>query len=140
MCIRDRASPLPLPIRNVGPQTTITCPAGAVHIWPGQYIQGIVDAYPGTTTFCLRAGVYSLTSSIRPKTGNTFVGEYGAILDGSGYWPISDDTQAAFRAHNEDIDYVTIRNLVIRKMPYSGIHTWYSVSYTHLTLPTSDLV
>ena len=39
----------------------------------------------GTTTFCLRAGVHYLTSSIRPKTGNTFVGEYGAILDGSGW-------------------------------------------------------
>ena len=34
----------------------------------------------------------------------------------------ADDTQAAFRAHNEDIDYVTIRNLVIRKMP----HQWHS--------------
>ena len=41
---------------------------------------------------------------------------HGAILDGSG-WSTADDTQAAFRAHNEDIDYVTIRNLVIRNMP-----------------------
>ena len=40
--------------------------------------------YPGATTFCLRAGVHDLTSSITPKTGNTFVGEYGAILDGTG--------------------------------------------------------
>ena len=68
---------------NVGPQATITCPAGAVNIVPGQSIQPLVNMYPGGTTFCLRAGVHRLTSSIRPKTGNTFVGEYGAILDGS---------------------------------------------------------
>ena len=41
-----------------GPQATITCPAGAVSILPGQTIQGIVNLYPGTTTFCLRAGVH----------------------------------------------------------------------------------
>ncbi|HEU5255965.1 MAG TPA: hypothetical protein VFU28_08250, partial [Vicinamibacterales bacterium] len=104
-----------------GPQATITCPAGAVDIWPGQYIQGIINLYSGTTTFCLRAGVHYLTSSITPKTGFTFVGEYGAILDGSS-WSTSDSTQAAFRAHNQDIDYVTIRNLVIRRMPQKGIH------------------
>ena len=129
---------LPPSITNVGPQATITCPAGAVDIWPGQYIQGIVNAYPGPTTFCLRAGVHSLTSSIRPNTGNTFVGEYGAILDGTGYWPISDDTQAAFRAHNEDIDYVTIRNLVIRNMPQHGIQAFY-VMADHWTIEYNEI-
>lgn len=128
----------PPPISSSGPQPTITCPAGAVDIWPGQYIQGIVNAYPGPTTFCLRAGVHSLTSSIRPKTGNTFVGEYGAIVDGTGYWPVSDDTQGAFRAHNEDIDYVTIRNLVIRNMPQSGIHTYYWMS-DHWTIEYNEI-
>src|SRR5687768_1561249 len=71
---------------NVGPQSTITCPAGAVDISPGNNtIQSFVNAYSGATTFCLRAGVHSLISSIKPKTGNTFVGEYGAILDGTGW-------------------------------------------------------
>ena len=63
--------------------------------------------------------MHSLTSSIVPKTGDTFIGEYGAILDGTG-WTTSDDTQAAFRAHNQDIDYVTIRNLVIRQYAAAG--------------------
>ena len=115
------APPPPPPPSAVGPQSTITCPSGAVDIWPGTAIQGVVDIYPGNTTFCLRAGTHSLSSSITPKTGDTFVGEYGAILDGTG-WTTSDDTQAAFRAHNQDIDYVTIRNLVIRNMPQRGIH------------------
>ena len=112
------------PSAGYGPQATITCPAGAVDIWPGQYIQGIVNVYPGATTFCLRAGVHDLTSAITPKTGNTFVGEYGAILDGSN-WSTSDSTQGAFRAHNQDIDFVTIRNLVIRNMSQKGIHAYY---------------
>ena len=121
----------------VGPQSTITCPAGAVSILPGQFIQSFVNLNPGGTTFCLAAGVYNLTSAITPKTGDVFVGEYGAILDGSG-WSTSDDTQAAFRAHNQDIDYVTIRNLVIRNMPQRGIHAYYYMS-DHWTVEYNEI-
>jgi parallel beta-helix repeat protein len=115
------------PDGGVGPQSSIRCPTGAIDIWPGGAIQGTVNAYPGGTAFCLRAGTHALTSSIAPKTGDVFVGEYGAVLDGSG-WTTGDDTQAAFRAHNQDIDRVTIRNLVIRNMPQRGIHAYYTMS------------
>jgi parallel beta-helix repeat protein len=125
------------PPTGYGPQAAITCPAGAVDIFPGQYIQGIVNLYAGATTFCLRAGVHSLTSAITPKTGNTFVGEYGAVLDGSN-WSTSDGTQGAFRAHNQDIDYVTIRNLVIRNMPQQGIHAYYWMS-DHWTIEYNEI-
>jgi len=108
-----------------------------VDIWPGQYIQGIVNLYSGTTTFCLRAGVHYLTSAITPKTSDVFVGEYGAILDGSN-WSTTDSTQAAFRAHNQDIDYVTIRNLVIRKMPQRGIHAYYYMA-DHWTIEYNEI-
>ena len=111
----------------MGPQSTITCPAGAVAILPGQFIQSFVNVNAGGTTFCLRAGVHNVTSSITPKSGDVFVGGYGAILDGSG-WSTTDASQAAFRAHNEDIDDVTIRNLVIRNMPQRGIHAYYWMS------------
>jgi parallel beta-helix repeat protein len=121
-----------------GPQRTITCPSGAIDIWPGQSIQSAVNGYAGATTFCLRAGVHSLISSITPKTGNTFVGEYGAILDGSS-WSSTDSTQAAFRAHNQDIDYVTIRNLVIRKMPQKGIHAFYWLTPDHWTIEYNEI-
>jgi parallel beta-helix repeat protein len=110
-----------------GPHAAITCPAGAVNISPGTNIQNVVNAHPGNTTFCLKAGTHSIKSSITPKTGNTFVGEFGAILDGTG-WTTTDSTQAAFRAHNQDIDDVTIRNLVIRNMPQKGIHAFYWMS------------
>jgi parallel beta-helix repeat protein len=121
------AAPPPPSPSAVGPQSTITCPVGAVNIWPGMSISSTVASYGGGTTFCIHAGVYYLTSSITPKTGDIFVGEYGAILDGSS-WTTGDDTQAAFRAHNQDIDYVTIRNLVIRNMPQRGIHAYYYMS------------
>src|SRR5262245_22410958 len=136
-CAVGAASISAPPASAVGPQPTITCPAGAVDIWPGQYIQGIINLYPGTTTFCLRAGVHYLTSSITPKTSDVFVGEYGAILDGSN-WSTTDSTQAAFRAHNQDIDYVTIRNLVIRKMPQRGIHAYYYMA-DHWTIEYNEI-
>jgi parallel beta-helix repeat protein len=111
----------------VGPQPTIACPADAVVVPPGASIQEAVDAHPRYTTFCLKAGTHTIASAITPHTGDTFVGEYGAILDGTG-WTTTDPDQGAFRAHNEDIDRVTIRNLVIRHMPQKGIHASYSES------------
>ena len=121
------ALPPPPSPSAVGPQATITCPAGAVDIWPGVTVQNIVNSYGPNTTYCLRAGTHALRSAITPKTGDTFVGEYGAILDGTG-WSTTDPNQGAFRAHNQDIDYVTIRNLVIRNMPQKGIHAFYWMS------------
>jgi parallel beta-helix repeat protein len=108
---------------DVGPQPGVVCPAGAVEVRPGIQVQQLVDAHPPRTVFCLRAGLYRLTSPITPKTGNTFIGEYGAVLDGTG-WTTKDTTQGAFRAHNQDIDDVVIRNLVIRNMPQKGIHAF----------------
>ena len=125
------------PSTGVGPQSTITCPAGAIDIWPGTSIQSMINTYAGTTTFCLRAGVHYLTRSIVPKTGNTFVGEYGAALDGTG-WTTTDGTESAFRAYNQDIDYVTIRNLVIRNMSQGGIHAFHMNS-DHWTIEYNEI-
>ena len=110
-----------------GPQSSISCPAGAVDIAPGTNIQNVVNGYGGNTAFCLKAGVHYLTGAITPKTGNAFVGEYGAVLDGTN-WSTTDPNTGAFRAHNQDIDNVTIRNLVIRNMPQRGIHAFYNYS------------
>ena len=128
----------------VGPQPTIACPAGAVDIWPGVTVQNVVNSYGPNTTFCLRAGTHTLRAAITPKTGDTFVGEYGAILDGTG-WSTTDPNQGAFRAHNQDIDYVTIRNLVIRNMPQKGIHAFYwmsdywTIEYTEIAFNKNGL-
>jgi parallel beta-helix repeat protein len=133
--LAGQATPAPPPnVRLVkgeepfaGPRPSITCPPDAVDVWPGARIQTVVNGFPGKSTFCIRAGIHYVTSAVTPKTGNTFVGEYGAILDGS-QWITTDSTQAAFRAHNQDIDDVTIRNLVIRNMPQKGIHAFYWMS------------
>jgi parallel beta-helix repeat protein len=123
----------------VGPQVEITCPAGAIGISPGATIQTVVNAYPGNTTFCLKAGIHRIASAVSPKTGNRFVGEYGAILDGTG-WTTDDPDQGAFRAHDHVVDNVTIRNLVIRNMPRKAIHasftaaTGWTIEYNELTL------
>ena len=139
--------PPPPPVSGVGPNPAITCPAGAVDIWTGQSIQLMINANAAGTTFCLRPGpspgvpgVHYLTSSIRPKTGNTFVGEFGAILDGCASvspscqvvgWTTTERTQAAFRVYddpndpldpNDPVNGVTIRNLVIRNMPQWAIY------------------
>jgi len=94
-----------------------------VAIAPGTNLQTVVNAYPGNTTFCIKAGVHYVSSPVTPKTGNIFVGEYGAVLDGTG-WTATDLSQAAFRAHNQDIDNVTIRNLECRNMPAKCIHAY----------------
>jgi len=123
--------------QTVGPQAAITCPAGAVDIYPGQSIPLVVTANAANTTFCLRAGTHQMTSAITPKTGDIFVGEYGAVLDGST-WSTTDDTQGAFRALNQDIDYVTIRNLVIRNMPQKAITAFHDYA-DHWTIENTEL-
>jgi parallel beta-helix repeat protein len=50
-----------------------------VSIFPGQSIQTAVDQNPIGTTFIIKAGVHRL-QSVTPKTGDTFIGEPGAVL------------------------------------------------------------
>lgn len=56
--------------------------AAAVEIGPGQDIRAIVSAAPPGTAFLLRAGVHRL-QAIRPRDGDTFTGEAGAVLSGA---------------------------------------------------------
>lgn len=109
-----------------GPRVDISCPVGSVAVAASASsatLQNAVSAAPGGTAFCIAAGVHPWTSSVTPKSGDTFVGAVGAVLDGSG-WITSDTTQGAFRAHNQDIDNVVIRNLVIRNMPQKGVNVY----------------
>ena len=48
---------------------------------PGDSIQAAVDRHPGAT-FVFKPGVYRL-QTITPRTGQTFVGERGAVLSGA---------------------------------------------------------
>src|SRR4051812_22476626 len=64
-----------------GPQASITCPAGSVLVSGGSTaLQTAISANIGATTFCLTNAVHVWTGSVAPKSGNTFVGQLGAVL------------------------------------------------------------
>lgn len=77
-------------------------PTSGTVISPGESIQAKVDANPAGTAFVLKAGVHRL-QQVRPKSGNTFAGEPGAVLSGArlltafaregGYWVAAGQTQ-----------------------------------------------
>jgi parallel beta-helix repeat protein len=56
--------------------------ASTVNISPGTSIQSVVNANPAGTTFVLEPGVYRM-QSVTPKNGDSFIGQSGAILNGS---------------------------------------------------------
>ncbi len=112
-----------------GPQA-IAQPGGSVAIAYSSTtasIQTAINANAPGTTFWIEkgggTGVRAQTVALVPKTGDVFVFELGAVLDGST-WVTSDTTQASFRAHNENIDTVTIRNATIQNMPRGGIRAY----------------
>ena len=77
-------------------------PEGPVPIAVGQSIQSVVDAHPPGTTFLIKSGIHRL-ETVKPKSGNTFTGEPGAVLSGARvltaferhgtYWVATDQRQ-----------------------------------------------
>jgi parallel beta-helix repeat protein len=77
-------------------------PRALVPIPVEQSIQSAVDAHPSGTAFLIKAGVHRL-ETVKPKTGNTFIGERGAVLSGARlltsftregrYWVATDQRQ-----------------------------------------------
>lgn len=128
-CAGSREERLQLVKRGRGQQETITCPEGSVNIAPRQGIAAATNARPAGTSFCIQSGVHLVTTPIVPKTGNTYTGQYGAVLDGST-WASSglDQTASAFRAYDQDVDDVTIRNLLIREMPWGAVMAFHEFS------------
>ena len=89
-------SPASLPVTVSGANVTgvnLSAYSGpSVTITPGSAIQPLVDANPAGTTFVFEPGLYRLSSTIRPKSGDSFVGQTAcappatpcpAILSGS---------------------------------------------------------
>jgi len=56
--------------------------AATVNVYPSNNIQTLVNANASGTTFVITPGVYRM-QSIVPKSGNIFLGQPGAILNGS---------------------------------------------------------
>jgi hypothetical protein len=86
-----------------------SAPAGAVTLSPGaSTIQGAISSHPAGTTYYLTAGTYSISGSIDPQDGDTFIGAPGAIIDGSNSQPVA----FGFNNHakNVKLEYLTIQH------------------------------
>jgi hypothetical protein len=59
-----------------------SCPLDAIAIEPGSSIQAAVDSVGEGGVFCLKKGVHR-AQAVRPRTGQMFYGESGAVLNGS---------------------------------------------------------
>jgi parallel beta-helix repeat protein len=96
----------PAQIAPSSPELATT--ATQVTISPGQSIQAKVNSYPAGTQFLLKAGTY-YSQRVVPKSGNAFIGEPGAILDGKGA------TRYAFERGNSPYpNNVVVKGLIIQ--------------------------
>ena len=89
------------------PRPAVTCSAPhGVAIGPGDDAQRVVDAHPAGTTYLVKAGVHLRNFSVRPRSGDRFCGEPGAVLDGGR------SLAAAFSggARNVTLDSITVRD------------------------------
>jgi parallel beta-helix repeat protein len=82
------------------------CASGGVPIGVGDVAQLVVDAHPAGTTYLIKAGTHLRNFSVRPRTGDTFCGEPGAVLDGGR------SLKSAFSGGTSDVtlDSLTVRD------------------------------
>jgi hypothetical protein len=87
-------------------QPAATCASGGVAIGTGDNAQQVVDAHGAGTTYVVKAGTHLRNFSVRPKSGDSFCGEPGAVLDGGR------SLKTAFwgGATNVTLDSVTVRD------------------------------
>lgn len=86
--------------------TSTSMPAGAIVVPVGVDIQSVVDSAPAGSTFWIEAGEHRM-QSVTPKDNDHFIGQEGAILNGShqitdftkegANWVASDQTQEGMR-------------------------------------------
>ena len=112
-------APAPLPT-TPGPIAALN-PTSGVVINPGDDWNAKIRAYPPGTAFWIKAGVHQIRSTITPKSGQSFVGEVGAIVDGGGVTYYGIDKGPAPFANN-----VTVRNLVFQRFP--GPRPWAAIN------------
>jgi hypothetical protein len=77
-------------------------PNSGIEVYPGTDIQALVGAKPEGTTFIIKSGVHRM-QMVKPRNGNKFIGEAGAIMNGSrlltnwsregAYWVVYGQTQ-----------------------------------------------
>ena len=75
-------------------------------IGAGDDAQSVVNGHPPGTTYIVKAGIHLRNFSVQPKSGDTFCGEPGAVLDGGR------SLTSAFSggASNVTLDSITVRD------------------------------
>jgi parallel beta-helix repeat protein len=58
-------------------------PCTGIAARPGDNLQAAINAHPQGTTFCIKAGLHRMQTYVVPKSHDRFVGEPGAVLNGS---------------------------------------------------------
>jgi hypothetical protein len=97
---------------TTAPATTAPQPAsrcatgGGVAIGTADDAQSVVNAHAAGTTYLVKGGTHQRNFSVRPKSGDTFCGEPGAVLDGGR------SLQSAFFGGATDLtlDSITVQN------------------------------
>ncbi len=95
------------PAPSPAPWPSTRCGSGAaVPIGAGDVAQRVVDAHPAGTTYLIKAGTHLRNFSVQPRSGDTFCGEPGAVLDGGR------SLKSAFSggASGVTLDSVTVRD------------------------------
>jgi parallel beta-helix repeat protein len=88
---------------NVPASTCST--TGGVPIGTGDDAQRVVDAHRPGTKYTVKAGIHLRNFSVQPKSGDTFCGEPGAVLDGGRTLK----TAFSGEATNVTLDSITVQ-------------------------------
>jgi parallel beta-helix repeat protein len=95
-------------------------PVAGVPVNPGESIQSKVDANPSGTTFVIKAGTH-VRQSVVPKSGDAFIGEPDAILDGDGS-VICAFCPGSTKPANVRIAHLEIRNYGPASPTYNNVY------------------
>jgi hypothetical protein len=92
---------------TTAPQPASKCAAGGgVAIGTADNAQSVVNAHVAGTTYLVKAGIHQNSFSVRPKSGDSFCGESGAVLDGGR----SLATAFSGGATDVTLDSITVRD------------------------------
>ncbi len=72
-----------VPVSAAHASTSASWTCRGVQIHPGDVLNQAVGSHPEGTTFCLARGRYRLAQTLHPKSGDRFIGQWGAHLNGA---------------------------------------------------------
>lgn len=98
--------PTSSPPTGVSPLASSCTNRNGVPIGVGDDAQNVVNMHPPGTVYIIAAGIHLQNFSVQPRTGDTFCGEKGAVLDGGRTF------RSAFSgaANNVTLDSITARD------------------------------